>query len=173
MKRFWPWRFFLKPHDFSLYRNDKNSQPVWLLPSAPRSVVFYDHACPICRAEMHRLKRRDRHQRLRLVDTSHPRFRAAVWGLNQRDLEAALHVLTERRIWLVGMAAIRHVYGQVGRGWLMAPSGWPWLSRLADAAYGRFAANRIRISRWLFPGTACNRNGCAPFHSPKAGRTSS
>jgi predicted DCC family thiol-disulfide oxidoreductase YuxK len=38
----------------------------------------------------------------------------------------------------------RRAYAAVGLGWLMAPTRWPGLRRLADLAYRIFARNRLR-----------------------------
>jgi predicted DCC family thiol-disulfide oxidoreductase YuxK len=43
-----------------------------------------------------------------------------------------------------GMAVFRRAYGAVGLGWLLAPSRWPGLRRVFDAAYRVFARNRLR-----------------------------
>jgi len=112
---------------------------------------------------MQRLKRLDRRQRLKLVDIAAPEFDEAVWGISKREANDALHVLTSDRIWLVGMPAIRHVYGEVGLGWLMAPSGWPLVDAAADRAYRWLAPNRMAFSRWLGWGAteACTNDRCS------------
>lgn len=119
--------------------------------SPPRSetVVLFDRTCPLCRGEMYRLKRRDFSNKLRLIDLFDPAFDASIFGIDRAAASAALHVRNADGVWLVGMPAIRHVYRQVGLGWLLAPSGWPCVTRLADHAYRRFARNRIVISKWL------------------------
>ena len=43
-------------------------------------------------------------------------------------------------------SVFRQAYALVGLGWLLAPSGWPGLGWLADAAYGLWA-------RWRLPFT--------------------
>lgn len=98
---------------------------------------------------MHRLKARDKHHRITLIDISAERFDPDYWGFPLATLSAAIHVQRPDGQWLIGMAALRHVYSQVGLGWLMAPSGWPLLSRLADRLYASIAPNRQAVSRWL------------------------
>jgi predicted DCC family thiol-disulfide oxidoreductase YuxK len=117
--------------------------------SGEATIVLYDHSCPMCRTEMQRLKQRDSRDRLRLVDASAADFDAAAWGFDRRALMQALHVRTADGRWLKAMDAIRHVYRQVGLGWLLAPTGWPLLRGLADRLYRLLARHRYRITRGL------------------------
>jgi predicted DCC family thiol-disulfide oxidoreductase YuxK len=144
-----PVRFFLKPGNFSFYRNYKNYRQYSAADIFAVSVVLYDHACPLCRTEMQRLKRRDKYARLVLIDIDSPAFNEQTWGVSRSQAGRALHVLTPDDEWLVGMSAIRHVYQQVGLGWLLAITQWPLLSSVADLAYRYIAPNRQVISRWL------------------------
>ena len=144
-----PLRAFLKHIRFSLYRNQRIRLHEGEQSLFSSSIVLYDHACPLCRTEMLRLKQRDSHERLILLDINSDEFDEQVWGVSRAEASRALHVLTPQDRWLIGMPANRHVYARVGLGWLMAPSGWPLLSRLADVFYGYIAPNRLRVSRWL------------------------
>ena len=153
-------RGFLKPIYFSFDRNNINNRQK-APPAATGCQVLYDHACPLCRAEMLRLKQHDRHGRIQLVDISDPGFDDSQWGFTREALSMALHVQTADGEWLVAMPAIRHVYRQVGLGWLMAPSGWPLLAPLADRLYRYIAPNRAQLSRWLGLHTQpCNDDSC-------------
>ena len=110
------------------------------------TIVLYDGACPLCRTEMLRLKRRDPGNRLRLVNIAAPDFNAPAWGFSQAALGMALHVRSPEGRWLIGMAAIRHVYARVGLGWLLAPTGWRPLRRVFDAMYAWLARHRLPVS---------------------------
>jgi len=55
------------------------------------------------------------------------------------------------------MEVFRRAYGAVGLGWLLAPSRWPLLGRLFDAAYRWFARNRLR---WTGRQAACAAGHC-------------
>ena len=116
--------------------------------SAPagQTLVFYDGACAICRDEMMMLKRRDRAGRLLLIDIAAREFNAGRWPVSTTDLNALLHVRTADERWLKGMPAIRHLYRQIGRGWLLTPTGWPLLSHAFDRAYAWFARHRLAVS---------------------------
>lgn len=167
----WPIRAFLKIWDFCLYRNNRNTNDADAGGEVPPSEVFFDRACPLCRAEMMRLKQFDRADRLRLVDITAADYDPSTWGVSREAAAAALHVLTPERIWLVGMPAIRHVYAQAGLGWLMAPTGWPLVEAVADRAYRWLAPNRMAVSRWLGLGRAdpCTDESCAVQQQRKGG----
>jgi predicted DCC family thiol-disulfide oxidoreductase YuxK len=113
------------------------------------TIVLYDGACPLCRTEMLRLKRRDPGNRLRLVNIAASDFNAPAWGFSQAALGMALHVRSPEGRWLIGMAAIRHVYARVGLGWLLAPTGWRPLRRVFDAMYAWVARHRLPVSSRL------------------------
>lgn len=110
------------------------------------TIVLYDGACPLCRTEMLRLKRRDPGNRLRLVNIAASDFNAPAWGFSRAALGMALHVRSPEGRWLIGMAAIRHVYARVGLGWLLAPTGWWPLRRVFDAMYSWVARHRLPVS---------------------------
>lgn len=117
--------------------------------TALQTLVFYDGACPVCTAEMHLLRRWDGAQKLRLIDIAAADFDARAWPVSRADMNALLHVQLPDGTWLNGMAAIRHIYRAVDRGWMLAFTGWPLLSRMFDRAYAWFARRRLPISARL------------------------
>ncbi len=129
------------------------------------SIVLYDHDCPMCRAEIMRLKALDRHDRLRAVNIAHPEFVARAWGFELAQLSGALHVRTGGGEWLAGMPAIRHIYREVGLGWFVAPTGWRGLAPAFDRLYAWIARNRMAISRGLaftpYKARGCSSGRCA------------
>jgi predicted DCC family thiol-disulfide oxidoreductase YuxK len=112
---------------------------------AGETLVFFDGACPLCSAEMRSLRRWDRRQRLMLIDISAPDFDASVWPVTLAEMNAALHVRLPDGTWARGMAATRAVYRAIGRGWMVAFTGWPAISHVCDAAYAWFARRRRRF----------------------------
>lgn len=114
-----------------------------------RTFVFYDGACPVCTHEMHALKRHDHHRRLALIDVAAPDFDECAWPVSIAEMNALMHVRRSDGTWLKGMAAIRHVYRAIGKGWLLAPTGWPLLIHVFDRAYVWFARNRMAVSARL------------------------
>ena len=120
--------------------------------------VLYDHACPMCRREVGWLNDRDKRGRVFFEDISSPEFDAARYGLEKNAVEGAIHgVLPDGRI-ISGVEVFRRMYSAVGLGWLLAPTAWPVLRGLADAAYRGFARHRVRMGQAL--GRDCADGAC-------------
>ncbi|MFA7235894.1 MAG: DUF393 domain-containing protein [Phycisphaeraceae bacterium] len=114
------------------------------MPGDPPILVFYDGACPICSRQADVMRRRDRHDRLRLIDISVADFDPARFGLTHAAVQSQMHaVLGDGRV-VTAMAAFRHIHRDLGRGWLLAPTGWPVLRPVFDWLYRRFAEHRPR-----------------------------
>lgn len=125
--------------------------------------VFYDGACPLCSAEIRTLRRWDREQRLALIDISASDFVESAWPVSRAQMNEVLHVRLPDGAWVRGMAATRHIYRAIGRGWMVAFTGWPLISRVCDAAYAWFARRRMRF----FPGlrtARCEDGVCKAGH---------
>ena len=118
--------------------------------------LLYDGACPLCCREVELLRRRDqRHNgeqlRLAFVDIDAPDYDpAAHGGISYAEAMGRIHALAGQGPGnsevLRDVAVFRRAYALVGLGWLYAPSGWPLLNRLADGAYGLWAAWRLRLT---------------------------
>lgn len=124
--------------------------------------LLYDASCPVCRLEMDELRHRNTQGRLLFVNISAPDFDLAQhWpaaahgnasGLpTLQDMNAALHGIGPDGQVYTGVETIRLAYAAVGLGWLWAPTRWPLLRPLADAAYRWFASHRYEISAHLSP----------------------
>jgi predicted DCC family thiol-disulfide oxidoreductase YuxK len=113
--------------------------------------LLYDRRCGVCRLEMDDLKGRDASGRLRFVDISAPGFDATRWGASPAALSTELHAVDAAGQRYRALPAIRRAYAAVGRGWVMAPTAWPWARPFFDALYRAFAANRYGISRLAAP----------------------
>ena len=120
--------------------------------------LLYDGECPLCMREVSLLRRLDRGRgRLALEDIAGEGFDATRYGLDQALVMARIHgVLPDGRV-VEGMEVFRRAYRAVGLGWLLAPSAWPGLRRLFDAAYRFFARNRLR---WTGRGDVCEAGRC-------------
>jgi predicted DCC family thiol-disulfide oxidoreductase YuxK len=106
--------------------------------------LLYDGACPLCARELAMLRRRDRRGALGAVDIAAPGFDPSVYGLDRERVMARMHGVLPDGTVVEGMEVFRRAYAAVGLGWLLAPSRWPLLGPLFDAAYGWFARNRLR-----------------------------
>jgi predicted DCC family thiol-disulfide oxidoreductase YuxK len=121
--------------------------------------VLFDGDCPLCAREVRMLRRLDRGRgRIGFADIAAPGFEASGYGLDQATLMARIHgVLGDGRV-IEGMEVFRRAYAAVGLGWLLAPSRWPLLRPLCDAAYRSFARNRLRLTGRA--GDGCDAERC-------------
>jgi len=125
-----------------------------------RITVLFDGDCPLCAREVRMLRRLDRGRgRIGFEDIAAPDFQASCYDLDQATLMARIHgVLGDGRV-IEGMEVFRRAYAAVGLGWLLAPSSWPLLRPLCDAAYRSVARNRLRLTRRA--GSSCDGERCA------------
>lgn len=114
--------------------------------------VLFDGACPLCCREVRLLRRRDQQHngsspRLAFVDIDAADYTPANFGgIDYRRAMGRIHAIRADGTVVSDLAVFRQAYALVGLGWLLAPSGWPGLAWLADAAYGLWA-------RWRLPFT--------------------
>jgi predicted DCC family thiol-disulfide oxidoreductase YuxK len=116
--------------------------------------LLFDGACPFCRLEARVLGRRNRGGALVFEDIAAPGFEAGRYGLTTGQVDAFIHGVLPDGTVVRGLEVFRRAYTAVGLGWLLAPTAWPGLRRVFDAAYRAFARNRVRL------GTIFGR-GCA------------
>lgn len=107
--------------------------------------ILFDGECPLCSREIAMLRRLDRGRgRIEFDDIAAPSFDAADYGVEHAALSARIHArLPDGRL-IEGVEVFRRAYAAVGLGWLVAPTRWPLLRNLAEAAYAVFAKNRLR-----------------------------
>ncbi len=119
--------------------------------------VFYDGDCPLCVREIRMLQKIDRRGgRVLYTDIASPDFRAQEQtGVSFEVLMAEIHGRLPSGELVVGMDVFRGLYGAVGWGFVMAPTGWPGLRMFFDFAYRVFARNRLRLT-----GRCSSEEGC-------------
>jgi predicted DCC family thiol-disulfide oxidoreductase YuxK len=128
--------------------------------------VLYDGECPLCSREIRFLQRRDRGRgRIQFEDIARPSFDPALYGLDARQVMARIHGVLPDGSVVEGVEVFRQAYAAVGLGWLLAPTRWPGLRRLADRAYRIFARNRLR---WTGREPACESGRCETTRSHAA-----
>ncbi|HEY8169151.1 MAG TPA: DUF393 domain-containing protein [Candidatus Limnocylindrales bacterium] len=121
--------------------------------------VLYDRDCGFCAWTAARIRRADRHARVRLLALQEagddPRIAALV---ADRDLHCALHAVRGDRISSGGAAALdileRLPGGPIIRAWRTLPGSRP----LAEAAYAIVAGQRDRL--WRLVGGDAGANSC-------------
>ena len=134
---------------FSRYTSGVTEQPYSI-------EVFYDGECPLCMREIRIMSWLDRRSRLRLTDISAAGFDAqASTGKSWDALMAEIHGRLPDGTLVVGLEVFRRMYAAVGLGFLMAPTSWPGLRAVSNAAYTRFARDRLKLTG------RCSDNACA------------
>jgi len=108
--------------------------------------VFYDGFCPLCLAEMSRLRQYDVRQKIRFVDIQRARFKQDYPLLNWNELNARIHVEKTDGTMLTGLDATYFAWKTVGKGWVYAWLRWPIIRWVADGLYTGLARNRYKIS---------------------------
>lgn len=116
---------------------------------APRfpMTLYFDGSCPLCSAEMRKLRARDLHKRLRFVDCSPADFSAG--PAPRTALMDAIHAVDAQGHVFVGVPALRAAYVAVGLRVVDSLLALPGLRHLADRAYAVLARNRRRLPAWL------------------------
>lgn len=120
--------------------------------------LFFDSSCPLCAAEMRRLRQWDKHARLACVDMRGEGFDAAVYGTTFAAMDAELHGLASDGRMLVGIECIAAAYQAVGLGWLVWPLTIEATKPFWRRAYRWFARNRYRASKAM--GYRCASGVC-------------
>lgn len=127
--------------------------------------VLFDGDCPLCRREIRFLRRIDDGRgRIAFEDIADPAFDPGRYGTDLDTLMARIHGVLPDGALIEGVEVFRRAYGAVGLGWLVAPTRWPGLRRLAEAAYRAFARNRLRLTG---RSDACHGRACEPGAAPR------
>jgi predicted DCC family thiol-disulfide oxidoreductase YuxK len=109
--------------------------------------VLFDGDCPLCRREIDALRRLDGGRgRIAFEDIAAPDFDTARYGLDFDTAMRRIHGVLPGGEVIEGVEVFRRLYTAVGLGWLVAPTRWPLLRPLVDAAYRWFARNRLRLT---------------------------
>lgn len=121
--------------------------------------LFYDGYCPLCVAEMDKLKALDKAARIAFEDIQQADFSTRFPELDWQALNFKIHAqLADGRL-VTGLDATYLAWKSVGHGWLYAPLRWPVIRWFADKVYYWFARNRYTISYWLTGKKRCD-NQC-------------
>lgn len=108
---------------------------------------LYDGHCRICRFDVARLHRADRHGRLRFIDVMATGFEPAEYGTTREALLARIHARRADGVMVEGPEVFRLALTAVGYGPLVAPTRLPVLRQLTECGYRWFARHRVELSR--------------------------
>jgi predicted DCC family thiol-disulfide oxidoreductase YuxK len=130
--------------------------------------ILFDGGCPLCRREVNFLERRDRrlhaqHTTLAFVDIDRPDYDPKAYqGVTYREAMGRIHGVEANGAVLQDLAVFRRAYELVGLGWLYAPTRWPLVAPLAEAAYGLWARLRLVMTGRPSLGQLCaeREGGC-------------
>ena len=111
--------------------------------------LYYDGACPMCRAEMHNLMLRNQRNLLAFVDISVPGFSGQPPGATQQDLMALIHARQADGTLVKSVDVFRLAYSAAGLPWVSALVRLPVIGPLADRLYPWVARFRNHIPRPL------------------------
>ncbi|MFP5392473.1 MAG: thiol-disulfide oxidoreductase DCC family protein [Gammaproteobacteria bacterium] len=141
-------------------------------PALTLLTLYYDGACPLCRAQTAKLKRWDRHGSIDYVDIAAPGFDPAPLGLDLASMNREVYSRTADGRLLAGLDTIVATYEAVGQGWRVAPLRLALLRAPLAAAYRVLARERYRLSRWLGRDVTPCRDGVCSVRGGRArGRT--
>ena len=113
--------------------------------------LLYDGACPVCNLEMDNLKARNTAEQLKFIDISAPYFDPKPYGATLAEMNGLIHAQRPDGSLVIGVEVFRLAYSAVGLGYAAAPTGWPLLKPVFDAAYAVLARNRYGVSAALGP----------------------
>lgn len=122
--------------------------------------LFYDGFCPLCLAEMRKLKSLDKKNNLTFIDIQHPDFSTDYPELDWKALDARIHGQLDNGQMVTGLDVTYLAWKLVGKGWVYAPLRWPVFRWFADKFYVFFAKHRYRISYLLTGKKRCTQ--CIP-----------
>jgi predicted DCC family thiol-disulfide oxidoreductase YuxK len=114
--------------------------------------LLFDGGCPLCRREVTVLERRDRQLHgdrptLAFVDIDRPDYDPREHqGISYREAMGRIHGVEANGTVLQDLAVFRRAYELVGLGWIYAPTRWPLVGALAEAAYGLWARLRLVLT---------------------------
>jgi predicted DCC family thiol-disulfide oxidoreductase YuxK len=107
--------------------------------SPPAPVLIYDASCGFCRRWVRRLKRWDRHDRIRLLPLQDPTA-PALARRPREELERAAHLVRPDGAVFAGAGAAREVLAYLPGGWLArGVLAIPGMMPLAERVYARVA----------------------------------
>ena len=118
--------------------------------------LFYDGYCPLCVAEMDKLKAYDHNQNLVFEDIQAPDFNERFPHLNWQDLNKRIYGQLPDGSLITGLDVTYLAWKYVGKGWVYAPLRWPVIRWFADAFYLFFARYRYTISYLLTGKKRCD-----------------
>ena len=113
----------------------------------PKSTVYFDGSCPLCRAEIGYYQRKDQYSALCFVDISEPGG-IPPEGITQERAMKRFHVRASDGRVLSGAAAFVEVWARLPRWrWAARLAGLPGVTPLLEVGYRLFLPIRPYLSK--------------------------
>lgn len=122
--------------------------------------VFYDGTCPLCVAEMDRLKALNLHKKLAFADIYMPDFATQYPLIDVSAANLILHGQWQDGSMIYGLDVTVAAWQQVGKHQWLKVLRFPIIKPIADWAYLFFAKNRYSISKVILGQSRCNSTSC-------------
>ncbi|MDX1281810.1 thiol-disulfide oxidoreductase DCC family protein [Shewanella colwelliana] len=122
--------------------------------------IFYDSQCPLCAAEMAKLKRYDTKEFIELADIASVDFTTRYPHIDIKYANQILHGETEHGELLTGLDVTYLAWALVGKKHFVVPLTWPVVKPVADFLYLKFAKHRYKISYLLTGKKRCDTGQC-------------
>ncbi|WP_158969297.1 thiol-disulfide oxidoreductase DCC family protein [Paraglaciecola sp. L3A3] len=126
--------------------------------------IFYDGNCPMCCAEMNKLKGYDKTELIHLVNIQQDNFQTLYPHVKYSDAMKILHGYYQGQL-LLGLSVTHRAWTLVGKGFWVAPLNWPVIKTMSHYVYLLVAKYRHPISTFLskllgLKTTQCNSGIC-------------
>lgn len=122
--------------------------------------IYYDSRCPLCAAEMAKLKRCDSEDAIELADLAIDDFASKYPHIDAQYANEILHGETENGELLTGLDVTYLAWVLVGKKHYVAPLAWPVIKPIADFLYVKFAKHRYKVSYLLTGKKRCDSGQC-------------
>ncbi|MCZ4339029.1 thiol-disulfide oxidoreductase DCC family protein [Shewanella colwelliana] len=122
--------------------------------------IFYDSQCPLCAAEIAKLKRYDTKEFIELADLASVDFTTRYPHIDIKYANQILHGETEHGELLTGLDVTYLAWALVGKKHFVVPLTWPVVKPVADFLYLKFAKHRYKISYLLTGKKRCDTGQC-------------
>jgi len=123
--------------------------------------VFYDGACSVCATEVEQYGRKDKGERLELIDISDPGFDPSRWGITRIDFMYQMHTIDQSGRIYRGVDAFWAIWQAFPSSTLLGLCGvlitLPLVNPLARLGYRMFAALRGYLPK---RSTECASGSC-------------
>lgn len=116
--------------------------------TSDKLTIFYDGACPLCCAEMDKLKRDDINHQIHLINLHNNDFEKQYQHINKISAMKILHGEYQGNI-LKGLDVTHRAWTIVGKGFYVAPLQWPVFKQLSHLCYLVVAKYRQPISSFI------------------------